>query len=824
MQSAIISEDLTIEGDLTGTSLTILGRVGDVSIDVQPTGEVSGTLSAETVSIGGRVKGRVTCADLTLTETARVEADLVAGSLTSRKGATLAGKVEVRAPKPGASAAPADPAAQADVTGQGRAGLAYSAHAPRPRPDPRARAAAGAGPRRKSTWSSSSPSTSPGRCRRYELEIQRRGYAEALTSDEVLSVIADGFTGADRAHLHGMGGDGATRVVVDWTVIAGRGRRTGRGGASRACALRAPPHLDLGRDRHGRGGSLRGQRLHLLPAGDRRLGRRAEQPRRPGRPRARRGAGAGIVINGLPLMTRDAYGGMWHLDDLDTYYLECVIGGPGAFVIPVRDWSEFPAAVRRKLVLEIAGLPPPRPRRRRPRPGRRTLRLPDRRADLGAQPRPVGLAVARARPLPRFIHLSGNILGGARGGRQPPRSPRPPPGQQPLDLAPRIRLTFAPARQPMGTATLTIDLDAVVANWRALDALSGRGHRDRRGREGRRLRARRGARGARARPRGGAAFFVAVAEEGAAVRTALGPGPDIFVFSGHMGGDTDTIADMRPDPDAQLGRAAHPPFRGAAGPSLRHPARHRHEPARDGARRMGGGARHRAARGAAARDEPPRLRRRARSRDERAAAVALRRDDRRDRRAAVALGHGGHPPGPRLPFRRDAPGRRPLRRAPLRGGAPRPAPELPVVQVRDLAPGETVGYANTWAAPAPARIATVSAGYADGLLRALSGRRRSSRATPPAPSSAASRWTSSPSTSRIWTRPRGARHPRPEQGIDRLAEAAGTIGYEILTSLGSRYRRRYAGGARMRLLAALGRQVLGLLALVGRVAIYAGRR
>jgi hypothetical protein len=67
----------------------------------------------------------------------------------------------------------------------------------------------------------------------------------------------------------------------------------------------------------------------------------------------------GIVINGLPLMTRDAYGGMWHLDDLDIYYAECVIGGPGAFVIPVRDWSEFPAAVRRKLVLEIAGRPAP---------------------------------------------------------------------------------------------------------------------------------------------------------------------------------------------------------------------------------------------------------------------------------------------------------------------------------------------------------------------------------------------------------------------------------------------------------------------------------
>jgi cytoskeletal protein CcmA (bactofilin family) len=111
MQNAIISEDLTIEGNLTArdSSLTILGRVtGDVSaraIDVQPSGEVTGTLAAETVTIGGRVKGQVTCSDLSLNETARVEADLVTGSLSSRKGATLAGKVQVTGPKQGAAAA-----------------------------------------------------------------------------------------------------------------------------------------------------------------------------------------------------------------------------------------------------------------------------------------------------------------------------------------------------------------------------------------------------------------------------------------------------------------------------------------------------------------------------------------------------------------------------------------------------------------------------------------------------------------------------------------------------------------------------------------------
>jgi hypothetical protein len=47
------------------------------------------------------------------------------------------------------------------------------------------------------------------------------------------------------------------------------------------------------------------------------------------------------------------------IEDLDRYYTDCVIGGPGAFVIPVREAGEFRTATRRKLLLEIAGLPEP---------------------------------------------------------------------------------------------------------------------------------------------------------------------------------------------------------------------------------------------------------------------------------------------------------------------------------------------------------------------------------------------------------------------------------------------------------------------------------
>lgn len=94
----------------------------------------------------------------------------------------------------------------------------------------------------------------------------------------------------------------------------------------------------------------------------------------------------------------------------------------------------------------------------------------------------------------------------------------------------------------MGVATLHIDLDAVTANWRALDAMTGcetaavvkaDGYGMGSGRVARAL-----------QNAGCRRFFVAVAEEGAALREAIGPDPQIFVFSGHMPGDTDMIHDL----------------------------------------------------------------------------------------------------------------------------------------------------------------------------------------------------------------------------------------------------------------------------------------
>ena len=199
-----------------------------------------------------------------------------------------------------------------------------------------------------------------------ELEIQRRGYAEALTSDAVLNVIGDGFLGHIAVSYVEWAGVYSQRTVVDWTIIGSLGDAqdfartltthsgTGMRRTSISGALRAGADLFDGN-------GYQGLRRVIDISGD--------GPNNEGSPvsMARDEVVArGITVNGLPLMTQDGMGGQWHLEDLDQYYANCVIGGPGSFMIPVTDWDEFAAAVRRKLVLEIAGRMPPVPEFPRP--------------------------------------------------------------------------------------------------------------------------------------------------------------------------------------------------------------------------------------------------------------------------------------------------------------------------------------------------------------------------------------------------------------------------------------------------------------------------
>jgi alanine racemase len=346
----------------------------------------------------------------------------------------------------------------------------------------------------------------------------------------------------------------------------------------------------------------------------------------------------------------------------------------------------------------------------------------------------------------------------------------------------------------MSRARLTIDLGAVVANWRALDALSAPGietgavvKADGYGLGAARV----GAALARA---GAESFFVALAEEGATLREAVGPRPAIYIFAGLMPGDAallrehdlvpclnspGQVADFsrllagRPcalQLDSGMNRLGLEPAELEAAlplmPRLAPVLLLSHLACADAPENPLNPAQLGAF-----------------------ATMAARLPGVRRSLAAtggVLLGAGYH-----QDLTRPGVG--------LYGGQPfadaRPVVtlSLPVIQVREVAPGEIVGYGGAWTAPAPARVATVAAGYADGLIRAIGGGSVSLYAGEIACPliGRVSMDLVTVDVTALAAVPDRLEILNARQTVDDLAAAAGTIGYEILTSLGRRYERVY---------------------------------
>jgi alanine racemase len=120
--------------------------------------------------------------------------------------------------------------------------------------------------------------------------------------------------------------------------------------------------------------------------------------------------------------------------------------------------------------------------------------------------------------------------------------------------------------------------------------------------------------------------------------------------------------------------------------------------------------------------------------------------------------------------------------------------DLPVIQIRNVAPGETVGYGNSWTAERPTRLATLAAGYADGITRHLSNRVVLWHGDTPCPlRGRVSMDLLTVDVTDCDGAPEALSLLNDRQGVDTLADLAGTIGYELLTQLGHRYRRHLAG-------------------------------
>ena len=346
----------------------------------------------------------------------------------------------------------------------------------------------------------------------------------------------------------------------------------------------------------------------------------------------------------------------------------------------------------------------------------------------------------------------------------------------------------------MPAASLTIDLDAIAANWAALDAMTS-------AETGACVKADGYGLGADPVARalwqaGCRRFFVALASEGAALRDSLPGDAEINVFGGHMAGDTDLIRDH-----------GLVPMLNSLDQITRHLETLRGHPfgiqLDTGMNRLGLEIDDWAAVAEIVLAERPTLlMSHLACADEPDHPMNARQRETFDLMTAgfgvprSLAATGGILLGPDYHYDLTRPG------IGLYGGMPfaeaRPVVrlEIPVIQARQLAEGETVGYGNSWTAKRPSVIATVAAGYADGLSRHLS-----SNAELFAPDG-----TSVPLVGRVSMDlitvdvtdlpevPGTLTILSETQTVDALAERAGTIGYEVLTSMGARYRRDYRGG------------------------------
>ncbi len=192
-----------------------------------------------------------------------------------------------------------------------------------------------------------------------EQALQREGYMAAITSPEFMNAVRQGAHRKISMTYFEWAGIHHQQIIVPWRLIDG---------PESADAFAA----DIGRARYSRASrtSISGAMLFGAPlfdgSGYRGIRRVIDIS----------GDGVnnngplvtvtrdevlakGITINGLPIMLKRPSLSSLDIENLDVYYEDCVIGGPGAFVIPIKERDQFKAAIRTKLVLEIAGRVPP---------------------------------------------------------------------------------------------------------------------------------------------------------------------------------------------------------------------------------------------------------------------------------------------------------------------------------------------------------------------------------------------------------------------------------------------------------------------------------
>ena len=192
-----------------------------------------------------------------------------------------------------------------------------------------------------------------------EQALQREGFAEAFRSPLVHDAIRRGMLGRIAVTYVEWAGASDQTVIVPWTVldnpegIMAFAHRIATTPLRRAQRTSVSGAIDF---------SVRLLEESGFEAARRVIDVSGDGPNNQGRvvtPARDDAIAKGITINGLPIMLRKP--GYLDIAELDVYYRDCVIGGQGSFMVPVRDRDQFQQAIKTKIILEVAGLTPQEP-------------------------------------------------------------------------------------------------------------------------------------------------------------------------------------------------------------------------------------------------------------------------------------------------------------------------------------------------------------------------------------------------------------------------------------------------------------------------------
>ena len=187
-----------------------------------------------------------------------------------------------------------------------------------------------------------------------ELAVQREGYAQAVTSSEFLKALKSGPHGKVSITYFEWAAAHDQKVIIPWRVVDGPESADAVAAEIMKAPLRRASRtsisgaINFGMQLFGEN-PFKGLRKVIDISGD--------GPNNNGEPVliARDAAlEKGITINGLPVMVKQASYATMDIEQLDIYYEDCVIGGPGSFMVVIKDRARFKEAIRTKLTLEVA--------------------------------------------------------------------------------------------------------------------------------------------------------------------------------------------------------------------------------------------------------------------------------------------------------------------------------------------------------------------------------------------------------------------------------------------------------------------------------------